>query len=64
MKRKTPLNQQMLGKIFMYLHRRACYDNDVVRLRWKRAYGRFHARHLPNNGSINFLNTYTAHRWM
>ena len=65
MKRKIPLNEKTLGKIFMYLHHRASHGNDTVAARWKQAERRFEQHHMPSDrGSVNWINKYTAHRWI
>ena len=57
-------NRRVLGKIFGQLHYRAYHSPTPVSKRWMKSYKAFERKHLPLNGSMRFLNTWTAHSWL
>ena len=61
-----PVNQRTLIKIFNYLHGYAGHGVKVMAQRWRPVERRFQKRHTPVNTRITsqFVNNYTAHRWM
>jgi hypothetical protein len=60
-----PLNERTLGKIFMYLHTKSCHSNHVIEKRWEQAARRFEQQHMPTaRGNTQWINTYTAHRFL
>jgi hypothetical protein len=61
-----PVNQRTLIKIFGYLHGYAGHGTRVMRQRWRPAEHRFQMRHMPvtSRSTSQFVNEYTAHRWM
>lgn len=58
------VNKRVLRNIFGQLHYRACHAPIAVQKRWGGAYRRFRRMHLPDRGSMNFLNNWTAHSWL
>jgi hypothetical protein len=57
-------NRRVIGKIFGQLHYRAYHAPKPVTKRWMKSYKAFERKHLPLNGSMRFLNTWTAHSWL
>lgn len=60
-----PVNQRTLISMFSSLHQKACHSVKSVEDKWQKSYKRFHKNHFGSNrATANFLNKYTAHRWM
>ena len=61
-----PVNQRTLIKIFGYLHSYAGHGVKAMAQHWRLAERRFQQRHTPVNTRVTsqFVNNYTAHRWM
>ena len=59
-------NHQTIGKTFKRLHYLACHAPVPIQKKWQGAYSDFCAKYFASKGksSVQYLNKYTAHRWL
>ncbi len=58
-----PLNEIVLGRIGGIIHSAVSHGISKTALRWKYANIRFNAR-FPKRGSVEYSNTFSAHRFL